>query len=207
MKISACLVVHNDENTLKRCLDSIKKVVDEIIVVHDGPCSDSSLEIVAKYTDNVFVGEHIGEAEPHRNFGFKQAKGDWILQIDSDEYLVPEMQKGLKKYLKETKDSSVGALWAPFQLSRKKGFWSRAGKSFLWKKSKMKHFSGTPHAIPQLSGTEGVMDLRFGHSAGFRRFSDKIYPWTTIQAAYLKAFDDPTSRTLGLGFLKLVVGL
>ncbi len=37
---SACLVVWNGEDEIRGCLESIKKVVDEIIVVHDGPCSD-----------------------------------------------------------------------------------------------------------------------------------------------------------------------
>jgi glycosyltransferase involved in cell wall biosynthesis len=205
--ISACLVIHNDEKTIKKCLDSIKKIADEIIVVHDGPCSDDSLKIVSKYTGKVFVGDHIGEAEPHRNFTFRQAKGEWLLQIDADEYLVPEMQKTLKKYLKETKHSSVGALWAPYKLSRKKGFFSRAGKSFIWKRKKMNYFSGVPHAIPQMNGSEGVMELRLGHSAGVRKFSDKIYPWTTIQAAYLRAFGDSSAGLLGLKFLPLVIGV
>ena len=41
--ISACLVVHNEEKLIGRCLESIKNLVDEIIVVHDGPCQDKTL--------------------------------------------------------------------------------------------------------------------------------------------------------------------
>ena len=44
-KISACLVVRNEEKIIKKCLDSIKDVVDEIIIVHDGEYNDKTLKI------------------------------------------------------------------------------------------------------------------------------------------------------------------
>ena len=78
-RISACLVVYNEEKIIKNCLASIKDAVDEIIVVHDGECIDKTLEICKSYTNKIFIKQHIGEAEPHRPFGFKQATGDWIL--------------------------------------------------------------------------------------------------------------------------------
>ena len=41
--ISACLVVYNEEKVIRQCLDSIKGFVDEIILVHDGQCTDKTL--------------------------------------------------------------------------------------------------------------------------------------------------------------------
>jgi Glycosyltransferases involved in cell wall biogenesis len=62
-KISACIVVYNEEKVIKRCLDSIKNVVDEIILVHDGPCKDRTLEIAKRYTNKIFIRPHVGMME------------------------------------------------------------------------------------------------------------------------------------------------
>ena len=86
-KISACLVVHNEEKVIRRCLDSIKNVVDEIIVVHDGPCTDKTMEIAREYGAKIYEQPFNGEAEKHRPFSYRMTSGAWILQIDADEYL------------------------------------------------------------------------------------------------------------------------
>ena len=72
--ISACLVIHNEEKLLKRCLESIKDVVDEIILVHDGECTDKSLNIANNFHSRIFIRDFIGEAEWHRPFSYEEAK-------------------------------------------------------------------------------------------------------------------------------------
>lgn len=84
--ISACLVVYNEEKVIGKCLESIKDLVDEIIVVHDGECNDDTLTIAQKYTKRIFVREHIGLMEGHLTFAFNQTTSEWILRIDADEY-------------------------------------------------------------------------------------------------------------------------
>ncbi|MFA6570012.1 MAG: glycosyltransferase, partial [Bacteroidota bacterium] len=90
MNLSACIVVRNQAIFLDRCLQSIKSVCNEIIIVHDGPCSDDSLKIAKRYKALIFIRPFIGEAEYHRPFAFGKSTGDWILQIDADEYLSAE---------------------------------------------------------------------------------------------------------------------
>ena len=85
--ISACLVVYNEEAVIERCLQSIKGQVDEIIVVHDGPCADKTLEIAKRYTDKIFVRDHAGVMEAHLVFAFQQAQSEWLFRIDADEFL------------------------------------------------------------------------------------------------------------------------
>ncbi len=58
--ISACLVIHNERVLLRRCLESIKHVVSEIIVVHDGECSDDSLKMAKEYGAKIFQRQFIG---------------------------------------------------------------------------------------------------------------------------------------------------
>lgn len=98
--ISACLVVYNEEKIIQRCLESLKGVVDEIVVVHDGPCKDRTLDICKLYTDKIFIRDRIGVAEPHRPFSFQVATGDWVLLIDADEVLSPNLHENLRGLVK-----------------------------------------------------------------------------------------------------------
>jgi glycosyltransferase involved in cell wall biosynthesis len=99
LPISAVMVIYNEEKVLERALKSFCEVVDEIIIVHDGKCTDKSLEIAGRYTDKVFELEHVGESEKHRPFTYGKAKNDWILQVDADEYLSDELKSNLKKLI------------------------------------------------------------------------------------------------------------
>ncbi|HRO64788.1 MAG TPA: glycosyltransferase, partial [Candidatus Dojkabacteria bacterium] len=103
MKISAFLVIYNEEKHIERSLGSLKDVVDEIVVVHDGECTDRSLEIAKDFGAKIFVQEHRGMREFHQVFAINQCKYDWILQIDADEFLSPEMKKNLRNLI-ENKD-------------------------------------------------------------------------------------------------------
>ncbi|SPF55832.1 Uncharacterized glycosyltransferase HI_0653 (fragment) [Candidatus Desulfosporosinus infrequens] len=51
--ISLCMIVRNEENTIARCLDSVKGIPDEIVIVDTGS-SDRTKEIVKEYTDKIF---------------------------------------------------------------------------------------------------------------------------------------------------------
>ena len=109
--ISACIVAHNDEHQIERCLKSIAPVVDEIIIIHDGACRDQTLEIAKKYTKYVFVGKKYGYPEPHRVTGFEKAKGNWILVIDTDEFLSKSLQKNLRRLVDSGKADGYMFLW------------------------------------------------------------------------------------------------
>ena len=110
-KISACLVVHNEEKVIKRCLESLKGTVDEIIIVHDGKCKDESLIIARKYKARVFIRDFIGEAEYHRPFAFKKARGDWILHIDADESLNMKIKNAIPALVKSNKCDAYVFAW------------------------------------------------------------------------------------------------
>lgn len=113
MKITFGLVVYQEEAFIARCLDSIKEVADEIIVVHDGPCHDCTLEIAKRYTPLVFVGERLGGSDPHRIRILEQARNEWVFMIDADEILSSELQHFLMNLLPEQQPdvSAYAFLW------------------------------------------------------------------------------------------------
>lgn len=84
--VSACLIVKNEESILRRCLDSIKDLVEEIIIVDTGS-SDHTKEIASEYTDKVFDFEWINDFSAARNFAFSKATCEYIYSADADEIL------------------------------------------------------------------------------------------------------------------------
>lgn len=105
-KITFGLVVYNEQDLIGRCLESIKSVADEIIIVHDGPCSDQTLTIAKQYTDKIYIQPRLGGSDPHRIFILKESKNDWVFMVDADEFL----SDGLKNFLEHaTLDAVFGA--------------------------------------------------------------------------------------------------
>lgn len=71
-------------------------VVDEIVIV-DGNSSDNTVKICREYTDLVFSRKPKGFADPDRNYALSKASGDWILYIDSDEWLSRNLRDSLRR--------------------------------------------------------------------------------------------------------------
>ena len=86
IELSACLIVKNEEQRLPQCLDSLRSLADEIIVVDTGS-SDRTVAIAKKYQARVFHFEWCDDFSQARNYAIAQAKGKWILVIDADEVL------------------------------------------------------------------------------------------------------------------------
>lgn len=93
--ISLCMIVKNEEQVLARCLDSIKDLMDEIIIVDTGS-TDRTKEIARKYTDKIYDFEWIDDFSAARNESFKYATMDYIYVADADEVLDEENRQKFK---------------------------------------------------------------------------------------------------------------
>jgi len=92
-KISACIISFNEEKKIEDCLKSLQPVVDEIIVV-DSLSTDRTAEIAKRYTDKIFTNPFTGYGK-QKNLALEQASHDWILSLDCDERLSPELQQSI----------------------------------------------------------------------------------------------------------------
>lgn len=98
--ISLCMIVKNEEKILKRCLDSIKGLMDEIIIVDTGS-TDRTREIAQEYSKKVYDFEWVYDFSAARNFAFSQASCDYIYSADADEVVDEENYEKFRQ-LKET---------------------------------------------------------------------------------------------------------
>ncbi len=98
--ISLCMIVKDEEKVIARCLDSVKHIVDEIIIVDTGSIDDTK-EIVKKYTTHIYDFQWIDDFAAARNFSFSKATKDYILWLDADDVLLEEDQHKLLTLKKE----------------------------------------------------------------------------------------------------------
>jgi glycosyltransferase involved in cell wall biosynthesis len=89
------MIVRNEEETLSACLESLKDVMDEIIIVDTGS-TDRTKDIAALYTSDIYNFNWIDDFAAARNFAFSKATGDYIYTADADEILDADNRKKLK---------------------------------------------------------------------------------------------------------------
>lgn len=84
--ISICIITKNEEKHLQQCLKRIVNKGCEIVVVDTGS-TDNSIEIAKKYTQSVYRFEWCDNFSAARNFSIAKANNDYVLILDTDEYL------------------------------------------------------------------------------------------------------------------------
>ncbi|MEG4988827.1 tetratricopeptide repeat protein [Microcoleus sp. BR0-C5] len=122
MNLTLCMIVKNEEATLSRTLDSVKGVVDEIVVVDTGS-GDRTREIARESGARVYDFEWCDDFAAARNECLKHAQGDWILVLDADEVLVPEIVPQIKQAIASDRlllinliRQEIGASQSPYSL-------------------------------------------------------------------------------------------
>ncbi|MFL0165433.1 glycosyltransferase [Candidatus Clostridium helianthi] len=85
MKISACMIVKNEEKNIGKCIESYKNIVSEIIVVDTGS-DDNTVTIAKELGAKVYYYKWNNSFCRAKNFALGKAKGDWIIFLDADEY-------------------------------------------------------------------------------------------------------------------------
>lgn len=96
--LSLAMIVKNEENFLEGCLESVKDIVDEIVIVDTGS-TDKTIEIAQKYNAKIFHFDWIDDFAAARNESLKHCTGKWILYLDADERLKIQDTKLMRNYL------------------------------------------------------------------------------------------------------------
>lgn len=169
-RISVILATFNEEKNIKDCLESIHQLADEIVIV-DGTSTDKTVEIAKKYTDKIFIKENPPMFHINKQMAIDKATGDWILYLDADERVTPELRAEILRLTKdqrpETKDYFNG-YWVPrkniiFGKWIKNPFWWPDYQLRLFKKGTAYLPCKSVHEQPKLTGKAGYLKNSLVH--------------------------------------------
>ena len=104
--ISLCMIVKNEEKYLRGCLESVKDLVDEMIIVDTGS-TDKTIDIANEFSAKIYNFKWCNDFSKARNESIKHANYEWILYLDADEQIEKKYHKQLKEF---SKQKDFGAL-------------------------------------------------------------------------------------------------
>lgn len=123
IKLSVVLATRNEEANIARCLESVKNIADEVIVV-DEFSTDKTREIAKRMGAKVVKEEHHAIFHITKQKAIDLATGGWILQLDADEAVTPELAREIKETITNPVQKSVPGLF----LRHQKAVEARDGK-------------------------------------------------------------------------------
>ncbi|GGD89555.1 glycosyltransferase [Paenibacillus nasutitermitis] len=167
--VSLCMIVRNEEQSLGRCLSSIGKLVDEIIIVDTGS-ADQTIEIAKEYTEHVYDFPWVNDFSKARNYAFSLASKEYILWLDADDVLLPRDAEAFSK-LVGTLGRDTDAVSMPYHL----GFDTDGNvtaslrRNRLVKRERSFRWIGAVHEYLEVDGKIAESDIAVTHD---RKHSD-----------------------------------
>ena len=195
--VSVVILTKNEEGRIEECLRSVEWA-DEIIVVDD-LSADSTVKIASKYAQKV-ISRKMDVEGTHRNWAYSQARNDWVLSLDADERVTPELRDGIRKALEDNirytgfsvqRRNYIGDYWV------RHGGWYPGGQLRLFMKDKFKYEEVEVHPRAFLDGESGHIraDLIHYSYKGFADFLEKLNSQSGREA--LKWFKAGRKMSLG----------
>ncbi len=166
MKLSVVVTVFNEEEKIAECLNSVKKLNCEIVVIDNGS-TDQTVKIAQKFTNKIFTQKNDPQnIDLQKNFGFTKATGDYILSLDADEYLSDNLREEIKLIL--SKDQTKEGYFIPrknivFRKWMQHTGWYPDFQLRLFKKGKAKYVSKHVHESMQILGETGNLQNPLTH--------------------------------------------
>ena len=155
--LSALVIARNEEHQLADCLSCLR-FADEVVVVLDR-CDDASPEIARQFTERVIEGAWEREGE-RRNAGIAACRGDWVLEIDADERVGPELAAEIAAVIARSPadwhlirvDNYIGGRLVRWGWGASFGRSAHAG---LFRRGNKRWGEGRVHPAIALSGSQG----------------------------------------------------
>ena len=119
MTLSVCIITLNEEANIVRTLDSVRAIASEVIVVDSGS-TDSTVRLAQERGARVFVEPWKGFAA-QKNSALAKATADWILSLDADEEVSPELASSIRTLLQ----SGTTAPFAGYTMNRRNMYMGR----------------------------------------------------------------------------------
>jgi glycosyltransferase involved in cell wall biosynthesis len=182
--VSVVIIAKNEEDNMHDCLASVKGWADEVIVVDDNS-TDRTVAISREY--GAVIYERTMENEGiHRNWAAAQAKNEWVLYLDADERVTPELQQEIDAVLPSTAHAAfsvpfrtyIGDYWVYHS------GWYPGSKTRLVKKSNFRYEEQPVHPRVFIDGTCGHLKKDIIHHGypDLAHFLASLNRQTTLEA-------------------------
>ena len=215
IKLSLCAIVKNEEASLPQCLESVKNVVDEMVVVDTGS-TDRTVEIAQEFGAKIGYFEWCNDFAVARNEALKLVQGEWVLVLDADEVLTDTIVSKLQQAMADPHTlvinlvrQEVGATQSPYSLL------SRLFRNHPEVKFSRPYHAMIDDSVAQLLRREphwkivdldSVAILHYGYQPGAIASQDKYNRAKTIMEGFLKTHPHDPYVCAKLGALYWQVG-
>jgi len=106
-QLSLAMIVKNEARCLARCLQSIRSIVDEMVIADTGS-TDDTVGIAKNFGAKILRFDWVNDFSAARNYSLGQATGDWILVLDADEFASDALAKEIREFVQ--KQPAIGRL-------------------------------------------------------------------------------------------------
>ena len=190
-KISAIVITYNEAANITECLGSLKWC-DEILVI-DSASSDNTCELAREFTNNITITGNLPYGEK-RNIGIDKAAFDWILWIDADERISPELKAEITNLINDQNSKHDAYL-----INRRSFFINKFIKHSGWypdytlrlfkKSAGIRFDSLLVHEKAVYNGSTGRLksDILHYTDRNFEHYVNKLNNYTSLSAEELKA--------------------
>lgn len=162
--LSAVIITKNEEAKIERCLKSLSKLADEIIIIDD-LSTDRTAEICKNFGAKIISNQSNGNFDRQRNLGIQNATGGWILQLDADEIVPAEAAVLIRSAIDNPKQ------FVAFRIRRKNyflGHFLRYAGAYdymtkIFKKYAAKYTGESVHETLAINGLIGTIEADIEH--------------------------------------------
>lgn len=182
--LSVVIITKNEERNMHDCLKSVADWADEIVIVDD-ESTDKTVEISKSYGAKIYHRKMDNEGI-HRNWAYAQAKNEWVLSLDADEMVSPELRDEIVDTIPKTDFNAfdmpmrnyIGKYWVQHS------GWYPAGKLRMFQKSRFKYEEVGVHPRVFLDGKTGHLTKDLVHKGypDFEHFLQSLNRQTTLEA-------------------------
>ncbi len=186
-KITALAITYNEEENVKRYVDSLS-FADEIIFV-DSQSTDNTVKIAEELGVKV-IQRKFDDFSNQRNYAIGQAKNDWIIFFDLDEIMTDELEKEIKKKIVSSSDKVAYFVKRNFFFLGKRmkyGGWQNDKAIRLFNKNYCKYNGNLVHEVIKTQGRTGKLKSSVNHYSykNFDNYNDKLNLYSKLQAENL----------------------
>jgi glycosyltransferase involved in cell wall biosynthesis len=201
--LAVAIITKNEEENILSCLQSIS-FAGQIVIVDSGS-TDKTLEIAAEFGCEIYSEEWLGFG-PQKQLAIEKCRYPWILVLDADERIPPDMADIIKKIVTDSNVKEAG-----FSFLRKNYFQGRWIKHAGWwpdriirlfRKEAGRMTTAIVHESVEVQGTVGALDVPIEHftESSLSKIIQKIDKYSTLGAE--AAFKEGKKSSTGSAFLR-----